>query len=322
MILHRFAEVTAVMAFLLIIAGGLVTSTGSGLSVPDWPLSFGSLTPPMVGGVVYEHSHRVVASLVGLMVTILAVWIWRTDTRRGVKMLGLGAFVAIVVQGVLGGLTVLFKLPVPISVAHATLGQAVFSSTVILALMTSPGYRKPVRPVVPAMSATREFAVVISGAVLLQLVLGAWMRHTGAGLAIPDFPLSYGMLVPPLGEAEIAALNSLREHAGLSPVTGAQVAIHFAHRVVALCILVISIFLTNHTVRKYRDERRFREPVLVLQVLVLFQVFLGALAIWTGKGVEVATGHVAIGALILATSTVFALQVFRTPTAGLASGRP
>ncbi len=311
MALHRFAVLTCVMAFLLVIAGGLVTSTGSGLSVPDWPLSFGSLMPPMVGGVVYEHSHRVVATLVGIMVTVLAVWIWKTDTRRGVKILGLSAFCGIVIQGVLGGLTVLFQLPVPISVAHATLGQVVFAATVVLALMTSPGYRTPGRPLTPALAATREFAALMPGIVLVQLILGAWMRHAGAGLAIPDFPLSYGMLVPPMGESEIAVLNGVREHAGLMPVTGMQIAVNFSHRIVALCILVITIVMTNHTLRKYKYERRFREPGLLLQALVLFQVFLGALAIWTGKGVEVATGHVAVGALILATSVVFSVQVFR-----------
>ena len=312
--LHRFALATAAMAFLLIIAGGLVTSTGSGLSVPDWPLSFGTLMPPMQGGVVYEHSHRMVATLVGILSVILAVWLWRRDERRGVKILGLVTLGAVVVQGVLGGMTVLLKLPVPVSVAHATLAQSVFSLTVVLALLTSPKWRKGIGDGGEAHPGTRRFALLMSCLILLQLVLGAWMRHSNAGTAIPDFPLSYGSIVPPLGDEEIAVLNGVREQANLMPVTGGQVAVNFAHRVGALCVLLMTIILAVHTLRRYPVQGRLREPVIVLPLLVLFQVLLGALAVWTGKGVEVTTGHVATGSLILATSVVFAVQAFRRGT--------
>ena len=119
--LHRFAVATAVATLFLIFAGGLVTSTESGLSVPDWPLSYGRLMPPMVGGVFYEHGHRMVATAVGILTILLAVWLSRREPRAWVRRLGYAALAAVVAQGVLGGLTVLFLLPMAVSVAHACL---------------------------------------------------------------------------------------------------------------------------------------------------------------------------------------------------------
>src|SRR5262245_28644535 len=135
--LHRFALLTAASTFALIIAGGLVTSTGSGLAVPDWPLSYGQLFPPMVGGIFYEHGHRMVACTVGILTVLLAVWLQLREPRVWVRRLGLAAVAAIVFQAVLGGITVLFLLPPPVSVAHACLAQAFFCLTVTLAIVTS-----------------------------------------------------------------------------------------------------------------------------------------------------------------------------------------
>src|SRR3972149_5273960 len=135
--LHRFATITAFATFLLVIAGGLVTSTGSGLAVPDWPLSYGKLMPPMVGGVFYEHSHRMVATFVGLLTVILTVWIWRKEKRRWVRVLSLVALLAVILQGLLGGLTVLFLLPTGVSVGHAALAQTFFCVVTSLAFFTS-----------------------------------------------------------------------------------------------------------------------------------------------------------------------------------------
>jgi heme A synthase len=126
--LHRFAVLTAGSTFLLIVAGGLVTSTGSGLAVPDWPLSYGTLFPPMVGGILYEHTHRVVAAFVGLLTAVLAAWLWKCEPRRWVRNLGFVSLAAVVLQGILGGLTVLYRLPTPISVIHACLAQTFFLS--------------------------------------------------------------------------------------------------------------------------------------------------------------------------------------------------
>src|ERR1700730_4331426 len=117
--LHRFAVGTACATLVLIVAGGLVTSTESGLSVPDWPLSYGRLMPPMVGGVFYEHGHRMVATAVGLLTVVLAIWRRRPAPRAWVRRLGCAALAAVLAQVGLGGLTVIFLLPTAISVAHA-----------------------------------------------------------------------------------------------------------------------------------------------------------------------------------------------------------
>ena len=123
---HRFAVFTAACTFLLLIAGALVTSNDAGLSVPDWPLSYGSLLPPMVGGIFYEHGHRMIATFVGMLSIVLAVWLWRVESRAWVRWLGVAALGAVVAQGILGGITVLFFLPPAISSAHATLAQLFF----------------------------------------------------------------------------------------------------------------------------------------------------------------------------------------------------
>lgn len=181
--LHTYAVVTSVATFLLLIAGGLVTSTDSGLAVPDWPLSYGTWFPPMVGGIRYEHGHRLIAAAVGLMIVVLAVWLGRVESRRWVRRVGYSALAAVVVQGLLGGLTVLWLLPPQVSVAHACLGQAVFCLTVCLASCTSPsGTERPSRyndTGVPSLWMLGVAAAVLAAS---QLLLGAMLRHTGHGV--------------------------------------------------------------------------------------------------------------------------------------------
>src|SRR5687767_1030829 len=147
MLLHLFALLVAASTALLIFAGGLVTSTGSGLSVPDWPTTYGwfMLTFPldkMVGGIFYEHSHRLIASTVGFLILVLAIWLWRAEPRRWVRNLGFLALAAVVTQGMLGGITVLWYLPTPVSIAHASLAQIVFCLTVAIALFVSGGWTR------------------------------------------------------------------------------------------------------------------------------------------------------------------------------------
>jgi hypothetical protein len=139
--LHRFAVLVASVTFLLIIAGALVTGNEAGLSVPDWPLSYGTWMPPMIGGIFYEHGHRMIATLVGLLTTILAIWLWRKEARNSVRRLGLIALATVIAQGILGGVTVLFFLPTVISVMHACLAQAFFCIVVSLAWVTSHSWK-------------------------------------------------------------------------------------------------------------------------------------------------------------------------------------
>lgn len=295
---HRFAVMTAISTFALIFIGGLVTSTGSSLSVPDWPLSYGQLMPPMVGGVFYEHGHRMVAGSVAVLMAALAVWTWRDEPRRGVRTLAAVALGAVVLQAVLGGVTVLLRLPTAVSVAHAALAQAFFCLVVALALVTGSDWLEVPTP--RGDDATlRLLAAGTTGAVYAQLLLGAVMRHTGSGLAIPDFPLAYGHLVPYLESFPVA--------------------IHFAHRVGALIVATL-IGATALRVRSlHGDEPLLGRPALLLVALVVLQITLGATIIWSRRAVLPTTAHVAVGAAILATALVITLRSYRaaaSPAAG------
>jgi len=312
--LHRFAVFTACSTFVLVIAGGLVTSTGSSLAVPDWPLSYGQLMPPMVGGIFYEHGHRMVATFVGFLTTILAVWLWRVEDRKWVRSLGMIALLAVITQGVLGGITVLYLLPTPISVSHATLAQSFFSLMVVLALVTSNGWRDH-RPSESIFSArTRKWTVAATCAVLVQLVLGALMRHTHSGLAIPDFPLTYGQFLPPLDLAGLERVNTYRLQLDLDRVSLMQIWIHLAHRIGAVIVSTIIVGAARHILENYKTEQKLREPALIVVVLLVVQIFLGAITVWSGKGMEIATAHVACGALLLAANVLLTVRTYRLYT--------
>jgi cytochrome c oxidase assembly protein subunit 15 len=180
---HRFAVFVGCCTFLLLIAGALVTSNDAGLSVPDWPLSYGSLTPPMVGGIFYEHGHRVIAATVGMLSIVLAVWLWRVERRDWVRWLGVIAVGAVVAQGILGGLTVLFFLPPAVSSAHAALAQLFFCTILSIALFTSRWWERS-HPVTMDSGSPRlqSLATFTAGAVFIQLLLGAAFRHKGFGI--------------------------------------------------------------------------------------------------------------------------------------------
>src|SRR5262245_48870719 len=173
-----FAALVAASTAVLILAGGFVTSTGSGLSVPDWPNTYGWFmwTFPidnMVGGILYEHSHRLIASVVGCLIVALAFWLWRAEPRRWVRNLGYLALAAVVTQGILGGITVLWFLPDPISIAHASLAEIVFCLTVTIALVTSPGWKRGyVRDglAVPEDATLQRITIATTAIVFVQIV--------------------------------------------------------------------------------------------------------------------------------------------------------
>ena len=181
--LHRFAALTACCTFLLLVAGALVTSNDAGLAVPDWPLSYGSIAPPMVGGIFWEHSHRLVAAFVGLLTIVLAVWLWQREPRRRVRRLGWLALALVVAQGLLGGLTVWLYLPVVVSVAHASLAQIFFSTVVSIAVFTSPWWQNDFPQLQDSGTPRVRWLLVWSvAAIFLQMVLGAAFRHKGFGI--------------------------------------------------------------------------------------------------------------------------------------------
>jgi cytochrome c oxidase assembly protein subunit 15 len=298
---HRFAVATAAATLLLVVAGGLVTSTESGLSVPDWPTTYGQnpFTFPVskwVGGIRFEHSHRLIASTVGLMTIVLAVWLQRREKRRWVRRLGWAALAAVVAQGLLGGLTVLFLLPASVSVAHACLAQTFFCIVVTLAVATSPRFASGEAA---GPSRLSRAAVVATAIVFVQLMLGAVMRHTKAGLAIPDFPLALGRVVPPL--------------------TSFPVAIHFAHRLGAV---VVACAVGACVVLAVREGRQGLVRVAwLLAAIVGVQGTLGALTVLSKKDVVITTAHVATGALLLGASVVLAITSRRRTASSSVSRR-
>src|SRR6266849_4709306 len=189
---HRYAIILAVCTFLLLIAGALVTSNEAALSVPDWPLSYGTLTPPMVGGIRYEHTHRVIAAIVGLLTIGLAVLLWRKDQRKWVRNLGFAAIGAVVAQGVLGGLTVLLYLHYGMPVAHACLAQIFFGAVVSLAVFTSRWWTSELPQIEDRGSPSIHTIATLNAAVIfLQVVLGAGFRHQD----IPVWPHVAGAMV-------------------------------------------------------------------------------------------------------------------------------
>jgi heme a synthase len=307
---HRYAQFVMLCTVLLIAAGGMVTSTGSGLSVPDWPTTYGwnMFTFPMskwVGGIRYEHSHRLIASTVGLLTIILAIWTWKVEPRRWVRRLGFTALGAVILQGLLGGLTVIFFLPPAISIGHASLAQLFFCLTVTMATVTSPTWRNTVDPVDDPM--LRRVATITTVLIYCQIILGATMRHNDAGLAIPDFPLAFGHLLPPEWNARIA--------------------IHFAHRAGAVIVSLAILATAGHVFYHHRRRAELSRPSVALLFLVALQITLGAFVIWSGKNPAINTAHVVNGALVLGTSLVLTLrcrrvaferlvQPIRTPAAG------
>lgn len=289
--LRRYTKFVAAATFALLLAGGMVTSTGSGLAVPDWPLSFGRVMPPMEGGVLYEHGHRMVATFVGLLIVIEAVWLWRSEPRRWVKRLGAIAVVGVVAQGLLGGLTVLLRLPDSVSIGHAVVAELVFAITVAIAVACSAEWQRARTEDRTVDHAVPMLAAITAGIVLVQIALGAAVRHTGAGLAIPDFPLAYGQLVPPLDSGPVA--------------------LHFAHRVGAL-VVTAAIGLTALRVFNSRPvEPYLVRPAIVMLVLVCVQVALGGWTVLSFKAAGVATAHLGVGALLWATAVVLAMRAGR-----------
>jgi cytochrome c oxidase assembly protein subunit 15 len=291
--LGAYTKLVAGCTFLLLLAGGMVTSTGSGLAVPDWPLSFGKIMPAMEGGVLYEHGHRMVATFVGALIVVEAFWLQRAEPRRWVRALGWIALGGVVVQGALGGLTVLFGLPDPVSVSHAALAEIVFGVTVTIAVARSRswlagGPAESVDTEVPSLFALAGACVT---AIYLQILLGAIVRHTGAGLAIPTFPLAYGRLVPPLESFPVS--------------------IHFAHRVGAVLIALIVTWIVARAWRRHRRQPLLVGPAALLGALLVVQIALGGWVIWSYKAAWVTTAHLGTGALLFATALILALHARR-----------
>jgi cytochrome c oxidase assembly protein subunit 15 len=315
--LARFAVLTALSTLVLVCLGGLVTSHEAGMAVPDWPNTFGYNLfffpiSRWVGGIFYEHTHRLVASAVGLLTTILAAWLFFKESRRWLRWLGVVAFLAVVVQGVLGGLRVVL-LQDELGIVHATLGQLFFVLTGSIALFTSRWWAeaRTLSKTAGAQSGPRRWVLLSTLLIVVQLMLGATMRHQHAGLAIPDFPTAYGHLWPATDVDSIAHYNQNRvEATAVKPITAFQIVLQMLHRFVALaifCLVVSAAVLT-------RQQLGWHNPLSKMAFtwlgLVVFQMLLGAATIWTGKSADIATAHVACGALLLMVGTLLSIISF------------
>ncbi|MFQ5802619.1 MAG: COX15/CtaA family protein [Candidatus Methylomirabilales bacterium] len=281
--LHRFALLTAGATFVLILAGGIVTSTGAGLAVPDWPTTFGHnmfLYPwsKMAGGILYEHSHRLIGATVGLLTLTLALWLWVAEPRAWLRWLGVVALVMVIVQGVLGGLRVVL-LERTLAIIHAALAQAFFALTASVAFLTSAEGREDPRKT-PATDASRlrRLALLTLGCIYVQLILGAMLRHMGRGIGV--------------------------------------------HLFFAAVVTILIFHLARTILKSHADQPKLARPVALLSGLLTLQLVLG-LGSYLGKFTTLAvalpplslvvltTTHVATGALMLVTCLMLTLRVYR-----------
>lgn len=279
---HRFAVFVACATFVLIVAGALVTSNDAGLSIPDWPTSFGSFSiPPLRGGIRFEWSHRAIAGSIVLVTISIAAWTWFVDRRRWMKWLGLAALGTVITQAILGGLTVLLFQPPWVSSAHAAVGQTFFCIAVAIAMFTG---RKWVEEV-PQIETDKRRPGLVTLTLLsifmlyIQLVLGAMFRHHG---------MSW-----------------------------------WPHVANALVVTFVLAWTGIRALRQFSRIEAVRRPAIILLSLLVTQLCLGFLAFLTrvawGRDavqpelpmVASTVAHVAVGALLLATAVILAIQVWR-----------
>src|SRR6185369_14583212 len=274
--LHRYAILVAVCTLLLVLAGASVTSKEAGLSVPDWPLSYGQVIPDMTGGVLYETGHRMIASVVGMLTVILAIWIARIEKRAWMRRLGWVAVSLVVAQGLLGGATVLLLQPAPISMAHACLAQLFFSVTVAIAVFTSRKWQEGPEPVEDyGWPSLRTLAILTPVLILVQIALGAGFRHRAFGL----LPHVIGAMLVPLAILLIGifVLQQFPKHKSLRPAA-----------VALLSITGVQVFLG---ILAYVARMNAAEYPLAMVLTTVT--------------------HVATGGLTLAASVVLAIQIRR-----------
>jgi len=279
--LHRYAMFVAFCTFLLVIAGALVTSNDAGLSVPDWPTSFGSFRMPrMVGGVKFEHGHRMIAGTVGILMIILAIWLWRRDSRRWVGWVGFAAVMAVLAQAALGGITVLWSLPVAISTAHATLGQIFFCLAASIALFTGSDWRWDEPKVEDAGTPSlQRLMTLTTGVILVQLVLGAVYRHSKDGSIIPHV----------VGACVVALLVGWVVSIVLTRFTKQSGLLHPALLLGGLLVAQLFLGMSSYMLKlASRDAPQPLAPV-----------------------VNMTTTHVAVGSLLLVTSLYLTYQAHR-----------
>jgi len=269
----QIAVATSAMTLLLVIAGGVVWSTGSALACPDWPLCYGEVFPAMNGQVLFEHGHRLIAAAVAALTCVLAV---RTFSDRALRPLSLLAFGLVLVQALLGGLTVLLKLPLLVRVLHLATSQAFFAAILVLTARLIQS-RQTAESVAPVPAPARRALGIAAAAVYAQLLLGALVRHTGSALACRSVLLCDGRLWPSgFGPGEVQML----------------------HRFWALCAGALVIWCTVRALPALKQSASLRALAIGADFLLLIQILLGMASVVSYLAVPVVTAHLAVGALL------------------------
>lgn len=285
--LNRFAILVACATFFLIIAGALVTSNDAGLATEDWPLSNGQFFPAMVGNLFYEHGHRMIATTVGMLTIVLMIYTLRKEKRQWVRRLSVIALLAVIAQGLLGGLTVKLMLPIGVSTAHATLAQLFFCITVSLAVFTSRSWMEaqPLpeeRGVLPL----RYLCTAALVTIFLQLIIGATLRHSA----------------------------EWDEHLPTQLI--------LAHVFGALAVVIALGNASLTVLRRYKGEQFLTRPATIALILLVVQLFLGLAAYLTRLAspsapqplnpmISITVAHVACGALVFVTTIVLTLRTYK-----------
>ena len=375
--LNRFAVFTAVATLGLIWMGGLVTSHGVGMAVPDWPTTYGYNMfffpiSQWVGGIFYEHAHRLLAAFIGLLTSVLAGWLWVRETHgrarwlglsvilllvmmlghRGsgqstggldgvpvhfrviavimpfllgaglwktfrtggsLRWLGMTAFFAVIFQGILGGFRVA-NMQDAIGIFHATLAQLFFALVAVIAVLTSEWWAQSDFAAWKhaGLGGLRWGFAAVAALILVQLVTAATMRHQHAGLAISDFPLAHGKIWPDTDVASVARYNQQRgEINALNSITAGHIHLHMTHRILALLLVLGVAWLAGATLKRLGFSSAPGKMALFWIGLLFIQATLGAATIWTNKAADIATAHVAVGALCFVTGLGFTLLSWR-----------
>lgn len=283
--IRYLALFTAILTWFLILVGGIVHGTGSSLACPDWPTCYGTFFPEMKGGIFFEHSHRIVATLTGFFTVLLCVLLLAKG-QGALRKAGIAAVALVIFQGILGGITVLYRLPTAVSTAHLA------TSMVFLCLMSGIAYvafskatDKNPQPLVRLKPWLLSTLVLV----YLQILLGALVRHTGAGLACLEIPLCQGSLWP----------------SGAPPI----LQVHMLHRVLGAIVGLLVCVTSWRVYRVVKDFRVLRFLAVLAPCLVLAQVGLGLWSVHSALALFPVTSHLGVGACLLVVFFLMNLSV-------------
>lgn len=340
--LHRFSFLAVISTFALVAIGGHVTSTESGMAVPDGWFTFGwwsLFAPPSEWwhefGTFWEHTHRLQGNVVGMLSIAMAVWLFVTQKDRPkLRWAGVVMLLWVCAQGALGAFRV-DEVSITLAFVHGISGQMILCGWVLIAAALSRPWVQRVLAIRRKEASSsprwlRTFAMAMIVALFVQLTLGAAVRHYKADKAIPDFPTHYGQLLPPISQEALDAAyldyyiapmgidrqtaNELgilqnRSPQGEIVVPVWKVHLQFAHRLWAYALLISGVTLVVVTLRSKINQRVVLTPALLLLSLFVLQVSLGVITVLTETDIFAATMHQATGALLIATATWLAVRV-------------